>query len=292
MWRDLLVFDRRYSRSSLPLVVAAHPCMFATHLFYDLHNQRRRGVFPPKDRWRPAPVLPGREIRRRLALLDAFAGLLAERKDVEFVTLREVVAEHTEDTPWLTRAQVVRLAARVTEGFNYQRVGRGFLSAADIFGVLNLAVRRWVEEGALTGRVPVRRLIGPPEPAPVLRRAGRLSVEQVIAGARDVEREADVRHRLPSVVRIGRRRVPPASFLAALAEAVHVLDEGVNRPVTVPVRPAFPRVRDELFGEVKVGSSELPSPFDPGTIVTYTWQQTWTFRPAVAGRREQGDGPD
>jgi hypothetical protein len=33
---------------------------------------------------------------------------------------------------------------------------------------------------------------------------------------------------------------------------------------------------------VKVGSSELPQDFVPGTIVKYTQQQTWTVRPAVS----------
>ena len=288
--RDLDALAHRFARSTLPVVVSAHPCMFATERFYDLCNMERRGVFPPKEAWRPAPVLPVRERRRRIALLDAFAGALATRGDVAFATHRDVIAEHAEPTCWLSPRQLVRLAAAVQADFNYQKVGRGYLSVADIMGALSLALQGYAVHGRLPARIPVRRLIGPPEPTRPLRGDADLPEPALLEGVDQIEREADRRHRIPSAVRLRGKSIPPSSFLMALAQAAEAAATG--RPVKARLSPqsAYPRVQAEVFPEVRVSSTEIPEEFDPGAIETYTWQQTWTLRPAVAVGDGDGDG--
>jgi len=282
MKRDFLARREQHNPSTLPVVVMAHPCMFATTMFYDTYNQVRRGVYGPKKTWKPAPLLPRREIRRRVGILDAFAGFIASQRDIEIVTHRDAIAAHDEGGRWITRRQLLRLADAVRADFNYQKLGRGYLSAADVFGVLSLALTGWRETGALPPRLAVRRIIGPPEPAAMMRRPARVGVETVAAACAQVEEEIDLRHRMPSFVRIGGRRLAPSVFLMAMADAVRRIAKGGKGTVALAPQPAHPRVQQEWFDEVPVGSSEIPENTDPGQVAVYTHLQCWTVRPAVA----------
>jgi len=271
--------------SSLPITACAHPTMFRTGRWYDHENQTRRGVFPEKWKWKPAPLLEVREFHRRLRILDEIAKFALSVKGMTVETHTDVIRRHEEPARWLSGDQLRKLARSIREDFNYQRLGRGYLSAADVFGVLSLALWRWRLTGLVPAKLPVRRIIGPPEPTPSFRTPRTASVSEMAAACDQVEREIDVRHRMPSFVRIAGIRVPPASFLMAMAETLEAIMSGRAKRVCLAPQPLFPRCKDEVCKVVRANSSELPEDFQLGNIETYTHQQTWTIRPAVAGAR-------
>ncbi len=282
MKREFLQVTERCADSSLPMVAYAHPTMFATAQFYDLFNQQRRGVFPEKWKWKPAPLLPAKEFRRRLTILDELAKFVASLKNVTTETHTDVIRRHDEGARWITHDQLSRLARGIRDDFNYQRMGKGYVSAADVFALLALALTTWRESGTVPVKLPVRRIIGPAEPTPQLSTPSAASMSEIVAGCDQVEREIDLHHRMPSFVRISGRRVPPSTFLMAMAEVLEVVMSGRKRNIMLKPQPVFPRCKDEVCKVVRANSSELPEDFRLGNIETYCHLQTWTIRPAVA----------
>lgn len=262
------------------IVAFAHPCMFTTARFYDLHNQERHGVFLPKAAWRPAPLLPRDEVRRRLDILDRLARLAASDRDVEIISHTDFIRRRREQPRWLCRDELTEAARAIRDRLDYQALGPGYLSAADVFAALSLALRRRQAEGALPEAVPVRRVIGPTAPAPALEAPFATTIEAVAAACAQVEDEIDRHHRMPSRVCLEGRAVSPASFIAAMAEA---LAASPGASLTVAPAREYPLCRETIYRDVRVRSSELPDDFQEGTITTHTHLQSWTARPAVRG---------
>ncbi|MBN1675064.1 MAG: hypothetical protein JXR37_28745 [Kiritimatiellae bacterium] len=284
MERDFLALKKKVAGTGTPLVMGSHPCKYTTDTFYDVHNIRPKGNIPPKAKWVPPPVVAPAELRRRVRVFEALLKLARRQRDVELVTLTDLVALHREASRWISAAQLRRAAAAARRRFDYQRLGAGWLSAADICGAMSLALTHWQAAGALPTRVPVRRVLGPPEPARTLATPRRSTARQVAAACAQIEREIDVHHRLPSQVLLDGRRVPPTTFFMAMADA---LEQAAGRragAVRLRPQPAHPRCQRELFADVRIGAHSLPEGFDPGRIRTYTWQQSWSARPAVGGQ--------
>jgi len=269
------------SGKDVPIVAYSHPCMFTTAQFYDLHNQFRSGDFLPKNAWRPAPLLPRDEVRRRLGILEGLARMAASDPEVEIITHREFIGRREEQRRWLGREELLQAARGVRSRFDYLPLAEGYLSAADVFGALSLALRHHAVSGSLPDQVPVRRLIGPPATAPDLESSFQTTVERVEEASTQVEDEVDRGHRMPSRLILDGRAVPPSSFLMTMAEAVLSVASGSDSPIAVEPAPAFPRCQTDIYRNVRVSSSELPEDFEEGTIVTHTHLQTWTARPAV-----------
>jgi len=282
MKREFWQAAKRLSGTTLPIALAAHPCMFSTSVFWDVHNARRRGVFLPKHLWTPAPTLPLGETRRRLGILDEIARFVTGLKGCEIVTAADILPSHVEDNCWLTTRRLQETAGALRRDFNYQRIGRGYASVADIFAMLSLALTRWGVDGKLPARVPVRRVLGPPEPARKLLAAFQAPLAQVVSACAGVESEIALHHRLPSAVSVGERKVPPASFLWAMANALGKLASGRAGPVAFAPQTPYPRCKEEMFRRIKIETFQVATSVRPGAIVKYSHQQTWTLRPAVA----------
>ena len=282
MKREFVKVMEQTAESTLPIVACAHPTMFRTSKWYDHHNQERRGVFPEKSKWKPAPLLEPKEFRRRLSILDQIVKFVTSIEGMTTETHSDVIRRHQEPARWLTRGQLRGIARNIRKDFDYQRLGTGYLSAADVFGALSLALTRWKYIGTIAPTLPVRRIIGPPEPTGEMRSRHDVSLSELAAACGQVEREIDTQHRMPGFVRIAGRRIPPSTFLMAMADAFEVIMSGRKRNVVLKPQPLFPRCKDEVCKVVRASSSELPEDFQLGNIVTYTHQQTWTIRPAIA----------
>ncbi len=276
---------QRVAGSDTPIVAFAHPCMFITSRFYDLHNMTAHGVFPPKKDWRPAPLLSRAEFQRRLGVLEGLAQAVALDPEVKTITHREFLRRRLEAPRWLDVAEARQAAAAVQATFDYQRLGDGWLSVADVFGALSAALTGMVASGdraatgALPPSVPLRRIIGPPDVAPPLGEAFATTAAEIAAACAQVEDEIGRLHRMPAQVTVAGRSVPPSSFLLAMAAAVTAPDRAA--PVEVKPAPPFPLCQAKIYDKVRVRSSELPEDFQEGSIVTHTHLQTWTARPAL-----------
>lgn len=267
--------------SGAAIVAYAHPCMFATTTFYDLHNQLRPGVFRPKGEWRPAPLLERGEVARRLSLLEDLVRSALADPEIEVITHSEFIRRREEPRPWLERGQLRQAALAVRDRLDYVAAGAGYLSASDVFGALSLSLARYAETGVLPDLVPVRRLLGPAHTPPRLKGTFSLTAPQVAQACLAVEECLALEHRLPARPLLGGREVSPAAFLLAMVGAYVAIDGEQSEPVSVSAAPAYPRCQADLYREVRVRSSELPDDFEEGTIVTHTHLQTWSTRPAV-----------
>jgi hypothetical protein len=285
MQEDFLALKARIAGSDVPLVAFCHPTMLATNTFYDMHNVTTRGVIPPKREWRPPPVVGEAEMRRRLSRFQDLVEFVQSQPDVEVVTVSDYLAAHEEGLRWLNSDELLTLARRVRSDFTYQQVGHGYVSVADIAGLFSRALVHWRVHGQLPEQVAVRRVLGPPEPAPALPGPGVVDLVGLARACDQVEAEIEAAYRLPSAMDAGPpglAAVPPATYLAAMADAVLRLGTGESAGrIELTSLPAYPRCRDELLANVRVGAYVLPPDLDLGTIPTYTHQQSWTLRPAV-----------
>jgi len=285
MQSDLLNLKRKRVDTDVPIIMGCHPCMLATETFYDLHNIKQKGVVPPKEDWEPAPFVGAKELKRRLDIFDSFVQFVRRQDDIEVITHSEFLDMCHETTPWVTAVHLVQLATAIKRDFSYHKLDEEYFSVADIFGMMSGALLRWRVLGAMPESIPVRRILGPPEPCNQAVEPGEAAVREVAAACSQVEAEIEMYNRVPSVVELGARPVPPSAFLRAMADAVTNIAGGDERPVRLQFQPAYPRCQKELFEVVHIGAHSLPPDFDLGTIKTYTHQQTWTVRPAVVRRR-------
>ena len=258
------------------------------HMFHDMHNVKVRGVVPPKAEWRPPPFVGPAELRRRLAVFAGLVEFVGSRRDMEVITISDYLARHEEGLCWLSAAEVTALAQAIRRDFSYQEHAGGFLSAADVAGVLSHGLTHWREHHRLPDQTPVRRIVGPPEPALALAEARSATANELATACQQIESEIEARWRLPSAIAVGQPAaapVPPATYLMAMADAVLRLAAGEpDAAIELAPQPALPRCKDELLAKVQVGAYVLPQDFNLGAIPTYTHLQSWSLRPAVEVR--------
>jgi hypothetical protein len=121
------------------------------HMFHDMHNVKVRGVVPPKAEWRPPPFVGPAELRRRLAVFAGLVEFVGSRRDMEVITISDYLARHEEGLCWLSAAEVTALAQAIRRDFSYQEHSGGYLSAADVAGVLSHGLTHWREHHRLPG---------------------------------------------------------------------------------------------------------------------------------------------
>lgn len=285
---DLLALAARIDDLDVPLVSFCHPTMLATDTFYDMHNVKVRGVVPPKAEWRPPQFVGPAELRRRLAVFAGLVEFVGSRRDMEVITISDYLARHEEGLCWLSAAEVTALAQAIRRDFSYQEHSGGYLSAADVAGVLSHGLTHWREHHRLPDQTPVRRIVGPPEPALALAEARSATANELATACQQIESEIEARWRLPSAIAVGQPAaapVPPATYLMAMADAVLRLAAGEpDAAIELAPQPALPRCKDELLAKVQVGAYVLPQDFNLGAIPTYTHLQSWSLRPAVEVR--------
>lgn len=262
------------------VVYGTHPCMWACETFYDLHNIKRRGRVPPKEKWRPAPLVPSWRHRRD----RQFFGLLLDHllnAGVEFITYGQLADRYGQPAnEWLTRSQLASLARQVQKEFSAAKVGGTFYSAAEILAALCWALARY-EDDALPARVSVRRPLGPVETPQGLTKPLTISASAALAATRRADAYMSSNQRLPAGVDGGRHHLPPAQLLAVAAEIYLALtDDRKPGSSTLSPGPDCPREAEQL-ADVAIQSQCLPKDYHPARLLEQIRLQSWALKPAT-----------
>ncbi len=261
------------------IVYGTHPCMWACETFYDLHNIKRRGRVPAKDKWRPAPLLPRWRNKRDRQFFGMWLDYLLE-SDVEFITYGQLADRCDQPAnEWLTRPQLAGLARQVRRRFGAAKIGGRFYNAAEILAALCWALAR-CDDGSLPPRVPVRRPLGPVETPENLTKSLTVSTQPALAAAGKADVYISDHHRLPAQVTVGRNQLGPAQLLALAAEVYLAAAEGRKLGATrISPGPDCPREAEQL-GDASIQSYCLPKDYHPTRLLEQIRLQSWTMKPA------------
>jgi len=263
------------------IVYGTHPCMWVCQTFYDIHNCKRRGHLPAKEKWQPAPLLPADRIGRNRRFFPMFLDYL-QGSGVEFITYRQLVQRFDEPSnEWLTRAQLASMARQVVRRFAATQSGGRYYSVAEVLGALCWALARY-EDGALPGRVPVRRLLGPVETPRQTIQPLQVCARAVVGAAGKADAHVEANHRLPAGIDVGGHHFTPAQLLLAAAQSyLAILAKG--KPCGAVLQPGddCPQEQNLLEGAT-IGAYSLPKGYRPERLLEQGRLQSWTLKPATA----------
>ena len=257
-----------------------HPCMWCCATFYDIHNVKRKGHPPPKERWQPAPLLPAWRLERDRQFLLLFLDGL-KRRGVEFINCAQLLARCEEGADqWLSQAQMRSVAQQISAKFAAAKVGGSYYNAAEALAALSCALSRYSESGALPARVPVRRPIGPVETPRQMAAPLKVCGRAVLGAAARANSYISEHGRLPAGVAVGGHHFPPAQLLRVAAQAYLALAEGQPAPAAVlQPGPDCPEEAKLLEG-TRIGAYALPADYHPAGLLELGRLQSWTLKPA------------
>ncbi len=259
------------------IVLGAHPCLWVCETFYDLHNIKRRGRPPAKERWAPAPLLPADKVRRNQEFfrlfLDRLPGL-----GLEVITYGDLLGRYAPPPgQWVGMGDLRALAWAALERFASASVGARSYSAADTLAALCYALARH-EAGALPERVPVRRPLGPlttprprTEPLKVCNRA-------LLGACRNMDRHIEETGVLPPGVDVGDHHFTPGEVLSAAAQCYLGVAAG-EKPGGHVLRPG-PDCPEEqqMLWDATVSSQVVPRGYDSRPVLELGRLQSWTLK--------------
>ncbi len=220
---------------------------------------------------------------------EAFLDHTLAKGDVHYTSTGVLSRLYAANPPkTLALDAVVAATARALETWNYVRTGDGPLSLAEVFGLAVACLREVREAGALPGRAPWRRILGPVETAPAADGVGFASeagafLEAVAA----LDRDLSFFQRMPARVWIAGRSVPVAAVCkAALAALQRIVAEGrLSGPVAIEDAPDVPAIaREAYFSETEWTRPIYPPGFTGQGICAQCRLQSWSYKPAVGGR--------
>lgn len=252
-----------------------HPCMWCCDSFYDMHNIRRRGKPPAREKWGPAPLLPPEQIRRNRRFWPALLEALVS-DGVRVTTYQEVAAAAMPGTAWLTAAQLGQLARQTLGRFAAGSTGGRAYNCAEILTALCQALTSY-EQAGLPARVPVLRPLGPvqtprvmAEPLPVCSRA-------LQGAARKLWAHVLQTGMLPAGVDVGGHHFAPAQLLRAAAQGYLRALEGKG-PSCEPLQPMPDCPQEqELLSGARIGAWALPADYRPESLLELGRLQSWTL---------------
>jgi hypothetical protein len=260
-----------------------HPCEFAHKEFWDAVNFRN-GANPPREQWRIPPAKTPEESRLAHQTFEGYIRFLKRCPGVRFITAKEA-AQIYRDTARgrsfsATELQTIARGVRDNVGF-YK--GDGYtLSASDVFALLNEYVAASAA-GSPQAVVLKDTPYGPSNAGTPVEQDVTTDWSQFSRTAVDVVDFVRKQGRIPTSVWLGSQRVPPESYLVAVAQVVRALGEGKELPKHIVLRPA------RLMPAAHV-SDDNPSLwrwviFPPGfrapALMELAKRQAWTLKPAL-----------
>lgn len=284
-------FDAQVAQDPSHIVILGHPTCWAMAEWwgwYDWSTAFRHaeldgaaGPYPRGRRWERGVTRSRADTDAHFEWTLAAARWLARRNDIRVTTLAECHADHA-DPPgqWLTAAQVRTVARRLAKTFDFVRVGRTALSAADALYVLSRYVDTMLRDNRRPEAVQVRRTIGPVQQVLIPKAAVTLKRQDLMFGARQVVHHVDACGRVPHAIRAHGVDLGPGEMLIALARAVAA--ERLPDTVTVEPTAGVPYCAQmDPFARATAGSGNAPAGYRPDQIHLQGWLQSWSYRPAI-----------
>jgi hypothetical protein len=266
-----------------------HPCEFVHKEFWDGVNFRN-GANPPREKWKQPPAKTPEESRVAYQVFENYIHFIQRFPDVQFITASEAGRLYRDRARGrkFTLAELLPVAAAVTEDVMFQRHGDYALSASEVFALLNQTVAP-PPGGTAPAFVLEGTPDGPSSRPPLMTEPVTTDWSQFTRTAADVQDYLRKEGRVPSTVWLGSVGVPPEAYLTAVARVIVSLADGKPLPETVTVKPArlaaAKYVADD--GPNLWGWIIFPRGFRAPAMMQLAKRQAWSLKPALLDRRAE-----
>ena len=264
--------------------ISSHECEWVTEKFWD-ENFRQGELVLPED-YRKAPLKSREQIERGYDDLEKLVAHISGCDEAEIIAasqFHELYHDRIAGTE-LAIEQVAGLARAATEEIAFHPVGAGYVSAAEIFGLVVAALSAYFAEGALPEQVRVEYLGGPPRDRQTAAQTKPMSVALFRHVLADVADYVAYHERVPAEVWCGNYPISPGDFLATMCEVLLAVVR--NGQPTDGIEIAQGKVTCTRHAPAEAGVSTWPA-FPPGFAdhngVAMDRLQTWTLKPATRG---------
>ena len=183
------------------------------------------------------------------------------------------------------RDELRALAAALSEGITFQRIGDSAVSAAEAFGMVVGALSRFAAHRQMPASVTCNQVFNPTRGVLAPEREFCASWQafghSVCAAASHVKERCQV----PSFLQVAGRIVAPYDYLAACARVLDSLLAGKRAPDEVAIRPT-PAPMEDYVDETAArsawkGSMAPPGGFQAPKMIDLAKLQSWTLKPAL-----------
>jgi hypothetical protein len=263
-----------------------HPTQFISQQFWDAVNFLN-GANPPRSQWKQQPQLGAAESEHAFQYFEALIRHMKALPNVHFVTASEAHALYRDAARSRTfkPGELMTIAGQVTPQIGFQLHGSFYLTASEVFALLNQFVANSVANKA--GQ-PIVLRDTPYGPASAAFGAGSSQItevpwDQFSRTVLDVAHLLGRTQQIPNSVWMGSAAVSPESYLVALASATQTLLRKQPPPESVKILPA------ELAAGQFVAKDSLsiwnwpifPQGFHSPHLMELARQQAWTLKPAL-----------
>ncbi len=292
-----------------------HPCEWVHRQFWDGVNFAR-GANPPREEWKLPPQKSPEETERAFKYFAKYLEYVRTRRNVEFVTAREIGALYPDrayQRPF-TPDELLEMAKHIQKEVTFLRMGDRTVSAAEILYLLAKAVVLFDEDrrigfedpveiaatitaGGLTVRfslfrkeIQLKFLYGPSGTWSETLQEGTFTWKRWVEAGRDFLEDAKDLGRIPAVVWVAGKAVAPEDFAASLGGIVEKLANVSLFPERSFVcKKEFPLKQGNFTAEKYVSEDRpglwgwviFPPNFRAPKIMELAKLQAWTLKPAI-----------
>ncbi|MEJ2007138.1 MAG: hypothetical protein P8Z30_03120 [Acidobacteriota bacterium] len=281
-------FKKAYSNLSQSggglISIYFHPCEFIHKEFWDAVNFAN-GAEPPRSQWKLPPIKSPVEQARAFAFLEKFVEYM-KTYPVHFVTAPGTLKLYLDKAQWrpFSDHDLSEIARAVSPAVSFQVHKDYDLSASEVLWLLNTYMTRMFQNKPSQFIELEGTPLGPSSDAAgaSLKEEVKVPWYQFQWAVLDVESSLKKNAQVPTVVWIGGKPYPPASYLVALAHVARGLLEGHAAPKEVSLAPAHLDAANYVAKDsAKVWGWPIFRPgFDGKHLLDLARLQTWTLKPA------------
>jgi hypothetical protein len=268
-----------------------HPCEFVHKKFWDGVNFSR-GDNPPREKWKEPPAKTAEETRSSYRVFEEYVRFIKRFPEVRFITASEAAKLYRDRARGrrFTSAELGAIAKAVGDEVSFQTFKDYTLSTSDVFALLTDYVTSQGGERPADGIELKATPLGPTGRVPLLSEPVATDASQFQRTCRDVRGYLHKHGRIPGVVWLGSRPVPPEAFLAALARVARTMLDGKAMPETIEIKPAkLAAARYVADDDPKKlwGWVIFPPNFRAPALMELAKKQAWTLKPALLQRTSE-----
>ncbi|HEY7328990.1 MAG TPA: hypothetical protein VH592_15205 [Gemmataceae bacterium] len=263
-----------------------HPCEFVHKQFWDGVNFSR-GANPPREKWKEPPAKTEEETRSCYQVFEEYVRFIKRFPEVRFISASEAAKLYRDRARnhQFTTAELEAVASAVGDEVSFQKHTDFALSASEVFALLNA----YLAERPAEQLTVKDTLLGPTGRVPLMSETVTTDASQFQRTCRDVADYLEKQGRIPTVVWLGSRPVPPEAYLSTVARIAQERLKGKEMPQTIEVKPAklasARHVSDDdpkkLWGWVI-----FPPGFRAPALMELAKKQAWTLKPALLASGE------
>ncbi len=266
--------------SGVLALFGGHPTKIRAEEFWDLNFYNGKNT--PRNEWRMPRLRPQETMVTARKNFRRMMRWLKGRTDIEITTYRALMDVYGRQKETVTREELRDIASRTVR--EKTLLPTGDFSPAEAFAGLAGAIAGFRKDGRLPASQATVHPLGPMDMPPAQPGAGRVTLEEAFALAREASDHIGRTGALPSSLEVAGERIGAGSLFALFSAVFLDLDASRTRPAyDVPALEPYPAAHEaKIVAEVesyKTWPVHEPD-LDMSRIVEFTRLQLWTLKPA------------